>query len=98
MAILSKSAAVISISIFVVNGALADDWYVRRQTTNGACHVQDATVRPTLGNDLAKCKSRKEACAKAKDLYDGSAPDPKKCFSYGGGTVDACKKEGVSLP
>jgi hypothetical protein len=70
-----KIAAVISISVFLVNTALADDWYVRRQTTNGACHVQDATVRPALGNDLAKCKSRKEACTKAKYLYDGSAPE-----------------------
>ena len=54
----SKIAAAISISVFLVNAAFADDWYVRRQTTNGACHVQEATVRPTLGNDLAKCNSR----------------------------------------
>ena len=98
MRTLSKIAAAISISIFLVNAAFADDWYVRRQTTNGACHVQEATVRPASGNDLAKCKSQKEACTKAKDLYDGSVPDPKKCFSYGGGTVKACKNEGVSLP
>ena len=98
MRTLSKFTAAISMSIFLANAAFADDWYVRRQTTNGACHVQEATVRPALGNDLAKCKSQKEACTKAKDLYDGSAPDPKKCFSYGRGTVDACKKEGVSLP
>jgi len=90
--------AAISISAFVVDTASAEDWYVRRQTTNGACHVQDATVRPALGNDLVKCKNRKDACAKAKELYDGTTPDPKKCFSYGGGTVEACKKEGVSLP
>ncbi len=98
MRTLSKIAAAISISVFIVNAAFADDWYVRRQTTNGACHVQQATVSPALGNDLAKCKSQKIACIKAKDLYDGSTPDPKKCFSYGGGTVAACKKEGVSLP
>ena len=98
MRTLSKITAAILITVFTVNVAFADDWYVRRQTTNGACHVQEATVRPALGNDLAKCKSQKEACTKAKDLYDGSAPDPKKCFSYGGGTVAACKKEGVSLP
>jgi hypothetical protein len=98
MHILSKVIASTSIIFFLIEVAAADDWVLRRQTTSGACHVQSTTVRPTLGNDLAgPYKSRKDACAKAKELYDSSATDSKKCASYGGGTVDACSKESVSL-
>jgi hypothetical protein len=99
MGAISRISVAILIVPFLLDAALADDWMVRRQTTSGVCHVQTTTVRPTLGNDLAgPYKNRKDACTKAKDLYDSSATDSKKCASYGGGTVEACSKENVSLP
>jgi len=76
----------------------ADQWMVRRESSSGACHVQVKTASP-LGADLAgPFDARKDACLKSKDLFDPDATDPSKCFTYGQGTVDGCKKEGVILP
>lgn len=76
----------------------ADQWMVRRESSSGACHVQVKTASP-LGADLAgPFDARKAACLKSKDRFDPDATDPNKCFTYGQGTVDGCKKEGVILP
>lgn len=76
----------------------ADQWMVRRETSSGTCHVQIKTASP-LGADLAgPFNSRKDACQKAKDLYDSDATDPNKCSGYGQGAIDGCKKDGVLLP
>ena len=76
----------------------ADQWMLRRESSGGACHVQIKTASP-LGADLAgPFDTRKNACIKAKNLYDPEATDPSKCFTYGQGTIDGCKKEAVPLP
>lgn len=83
-----------------VSGPLlaADQWMVRRESSSGTCHVQIKTASP-LGADLAgPFDTRKDACLKAKDLYDPGATESGKCFTYGQGTIDGCKKEAVPLP
>ena len=76
----------------------ADQWMVRRETSSGACHVQKRTASP-LGADLAgPFDTRKDACLKAKDLYDPDGTNSSKCSTYGQGTIDGCKKEVVPLP
>ncbi len=87
--------AVVGISIPLFG---ADQWMLRRETSGGECHVQKKTASP-LGADLAgPFDTRKDACLKAKDLYDPDATDPSKCSTYGNGTVDGCKNDGVPLP
>lgn len=76
----------------------ADQWMVRRESSSGVCHVQIKTASP-LGADLAgPFDTRKDACLKAKDLYDPNATDSSRCFTYGQGSIDGCKKEAVPLP
>jgi hypothetical protein len=76
----------------------ADQWMIRRESSGGTCHVQKKTASP-LGADLSgPFDTRRDACVKAKDLYDPDSTDPNKCFAYGQGTIDGCKKEAVPLP
>ena len=76
----------------------ADQWMLRRETSSGACHVQKKTASP-LGADLAgPFSTRKDACLKAKDLYDSDGTDSAKCSAYGQGTITGCKNESVTLP
>lgn len=95
----ARIAQVLLISIGVSSPLFAaDQWMVRRETSSGTCHVQIKTASP-LGADLAgPFDTRKDACIKAKDLFDPDATDPNKCFTYGQGTIDGCKKEAVVLP
>jgi len=79
-------------------GTAEADWMVRRQTMGGICHVQMKTASP-IGSDLSGPHStRKIACTSAKQLYDSSGTDSKRCAEYGNGTVSSCKQDGVSLP
>ena len=66
MRTLLKIAAAISISVFLVNTALADDWYVRRQTTNGACHVQMRRSGLHWGMTLPNAKAERRRAQKPK--------------------------------
>jgi hypothetical protein len=76
----------------------ADEWMLRVETSGRVCHVQPTTAAP-LGKDLkGPFSTRKAACAEAKNQYDDSSSDPTKCWTYGQGTIDVCKKEGIDLP
>lgn len=75
----------------------AKEWVITKAATSNACHVQKATASP-FGDVVSRHDTRKEACQHALDLHDESMTDKGKCFTYGGGTVTACKSEGVELP
>jgi len=78
--------------------AEAADWMLRREDSNGACHVQMKTA-DALGSDLSgPFSSRKAACLDAASRYEAATSDPKKCGTYGGGTVSGCVSDGVTLP
>jgi hypothetical protein len=77
-------------------GSKEKDWALRRQDS-GVCHVQLRTASP-LGSTLGLYDTRKEACKDALDRYEAATTSDDKCGTYGGGTVDACKKEGIDLP
>ena len=87
-----------ALSVILSHSASASEWMVRVQTSSRICHVQLKTASP-LGTDIGgPFSSRKEACQGAADTYNSSMSDQSKCWSYGGGTVDACKRDGVDLP
>lgn len=91
--VLASSALLITI-----NQASATDWMVRVQTMSRVCHVQLKTAAP-LGEDFrGPFSSRREACREAAVHYDEMLSDPSKCWTYGGGTVTGCKRDGVTLP
>jgi hypothetical protein len=76
----------------------ADQWMLRRETSSGVCHVQKKTAS-SLGADLAgPFNTRKDACLKAKDLYDSDGTGGAMCSGYGQGTITGCKNESVTLP
>jgi hypothetical protein len=78
--------------------ALAEDWMLRVQTTSRICHVQLKTAS-SLGQDFkGPFSTRKAACQEALNQCDKDISNPSKCWTYGGGTVDGCKAEGVTLP
>ncbi len=89
---------IVSALICACSSAKADDWMVRVQDGSRTCHVQRKTASP-MGSDLkGPFPSRLKACQTASDLYDGSLTDQTKCYTYGGGTVDGCKSDGIKLP
>jgi len=91
---------VIAISILVPTAAtLADGkpWVLRKVTTSNTCNVQKSTASP-IGDLVSDYDTRKDACVDAAARYDSNLSDSSKCWTYGGGTVDACKAEGVPLP
>jgi len=93
-------ASVTLLTLYLVSeaSASADEWMLRVETSNRACHVQLKTASP-LGQDFkGPFTSRKAACAEASNQYDSTLSDQAKCWTYGQGTVDGCKKDGVSLP
>ena len=78
--------------------AHSEDWVVRKENSNAICHVQKKTAAP-LGSDYhGPFPTRQAACQDAKSSYDDTLTDKSKCMGYGGGTVDGCKIDGVSLP
>jgi hypothetical protein len=90
--------ASIALSISSICVAFADDWMLRVQTTSRVCHVQLKTAAP-LGQDLkGPFASRKAACNEANNQYDDTLSDQSKCWTFGQGTRDGCKSDGVVLP
>jgi hypothetical protein len=78
--------------------AAAADWMLRVETSSRACHVQLRTAAP-LGRDFkGPFPSRQAACAEASNQYDSTLSNQGKCWTYGGGTIDGCGQEHITLP
>ena len=78
--------------------AIAEDWMIRVVTTSRTCNVQLKTAA-SLGADFkGPFKTRKDACQEAKNQYDKDLSNTAKCWTYGNGTVEGCKGDGVILP
>ncbi len=77
--------------------AMADQWVVNRTTTGAICHVQVTTAKPFGPRLSGPFPDRKSACQSAKESYN-NMDSQQGCSSYGGGTVDGCKSDGVKLP
>src|SRR5689334_22503460 len=73
--------------------ALAVDWMVRKGNVEN-CYVvpadADASQYPKI---LAKVKTRREACLKAKELKTEDASESAKCPEYSVQAVSLCKTE-----
>ena len=74
----------------------AADWSLEKETLTNVCHVLKTTASP-LGKTLSEHATRILACKEAKRLYDVELTDENKCWAYGGGTRDGCRKDGVLL-
>jgi hypothetical protein len=91
-------AIFVAASVFSTSYAIAADWMLRVETSSRVCHVQLKTASP-LGQDFkGPFSSRKTACGEAANQYDSTLSDQSKCWTYGNGTVDGCKQDGVVLP
>lgn len=77
--------------------AMAEQWVVNRETAGAICHVQVTTAKPFGPRLSGPFPDRKSACQSAKDSYN-NMDSQAGCSSYGGGTVDGCKSDGVKLP
>lgn len=89
----------LTLSIPTFNCAAAEnDWVLRRQTMSNVCHVQLKTAAPLGKTLVGSYPLRIVACQAALDLYDKNLEDTSKCWSYGGGTVAGCSKDGITLP
>jgi len=78
--------------------ALAGDWRLNKESMTNVCHVQNKTTVPQLGVKIGEYDTQKLACQGASDTYDQDASNQAKCWVYGGGTIDSCKDQGVTLP
>jgi hypothetical protein len=57
----------------------AGEYCVNRETSSGACHVQETTESPLGVNILGPYTSRKNGVAAMCDIYDPGSADPTKC-------------------
>jgi hypothetical protein len=74
-------------------------WELRKTTMSNTCHVQTTDSEPKIGELLlSRHDTRKEACERAKDLYDSTLSDSTKCFVYTPGAKAGCLVDGVNLP
>jgi hypothetical protein len=89
---------IIAIEIVTIDAAFADDWMLRVETSGRTCHVQLKTASPLGADFKGPFPSRPLACAEARNQYDSASTDSTKCWAYGSGTIDGCKKDGVTLP
>ena len=74
------------------------NYEVRRETSSALCKVNLTTAAPWGSRVSGPFGTGKEACASALGLYDDTATEPNKCWSYDAGTKQACTADGVTLP
>lgn len=92
------NAAVILIALWH-QPAMAVDWQVRRNVSNGACSVQRADSQPPLGRLLSQHPNRPTACKEAGARYAPNEPgNTEKCLEYTRGSRMECKADGIDLP
>jgi hypothetical protein len=72
-------------------------WHLNKETSSNKCWIQKNDEAP-MGSTISEHETRKAACQAAQDRYDETFSDQAKCWLYGLGTIDRCKKEGVPLP
>jgi hypothetical protein len=78
--------------------AVANDWMLRVETSSRVCHVQLKTAVPLGADFKGPFPDRKSTCTEASNQYDNTLSNQGKCWTYGQGAIDGCKKDGISLP
>jgi hypothetical protein len=78
--------------VLLVPCANADSWTLQREPSGGICHVLQA-LKSGL-KSLGTFPTQKDACQKAKAVFERSLDDPgniNKCTGFDPGSISVCK-------